>query len=117
MQIPEAVDLLFGRFGRDVDQRGAVRLAGEMSVDRVMAEVSGATRKTACERRTAVVADLLRRGLPIDQAHLLGPESVPVFERTTMEVWVIHVRVSSAVRFDNRGCHARSRSSAAALRE
>ena len=54
---------------------------------------------------------------PIDQAHLLGPESVPVFERTTMEVWVIHVRVSSAVRFDNRGCHARSRSSAAALRE
>jgi hypothetical protein len=59
-----------------------------------VAQVGGAADEPFGKRRVAVVADLLRRRLPVDQFGLFGPEAFAVFNGTAVKVCVV-MRVSS----------------------
>ena len=88
VQFAEAVDMLLIRFCRDEYQRVGIRPRSGVPIDRVVAQVGKATYEPARKRRLAVVAHLLKRLMPVDQASLLGPETVAVGQRTLMEVGI-----------------------------
>ena len=74
MQFAVAVNLFGICLGRNRNQRVLIGTCGQMAVDGVVAKVCRATHKPFGKRRIAVVADLLRLLLPVDQLCLLGPE-------------------------------------------
>ena len=66
VQRTEGNHLLGAGFTRHKDQRVLVRPLRQVAVHRVVAQVGGASRKPVGKRRTAVVQNLLRRGMPVD---------------------------------------------------
>ena len=88
VQLAEGVDLFLIGLGRDEDQRRLVGAVFQVAIDRVVAEIGGAPDKPLGKRRLAVVANRLRRRLPVDQLGLFGPEGVAVVDGTTVKVGV-----------------------------
>ena len=88
MQLGKGVDALGVGFGRDGNQRRLVGPVFQVPVYGVVAQVGGATGKPARKRRVAVVADLLRRGVPVDQRRLLLPECIAVLNRAAVKLRV-----------------------------
>jgi hypothetical protein len=80
LQLAEGVGLFDIRLGRNEDQRRRIRPLGGMPVDGVVAEIGLAAGEPFDERRLRVVADLLRRLVPVDQLCLLAPEGVRLLD-------------------------------------
>ena len=72
-------------FGRNVDQRFLIAARGEMTINRVVTQVGFATHEPSGEWRTAEIANLGVRLVPIDQRGLFGPECITLIERTFVE--------------------------------
>ena len=63
-----------------------------------LAQIGGTAHVPARKRRVAVVTDLPRRRLPVDELGLFGPESVTLREGAGVEIGVrSHFDVSSRV--------------------
>ncbi len=88
VQLAKAVGLLDVGFGGDKDQRVLVGAVFEVPVHRVVAQVGQATLKPAGKRRVVVVADPVKRFVPIDELGLFGPEGIAVFDGAAVEVGV-----------------------------
>jgi hypothetical protein len=88
MQLAKCVRALFTGLGADVDQRGLVGTPLEMAIDRVVAQIGRPSGKPARKRRVAVVADLLRRGLPVNQLGLFGLKLIALLNGTAVKLSV-----------------------------
>ena len=95
----------YGAYGEDALNRLAEWISspttlaalGEVTVDRVVAQVGLATDEPPAERRIRIVEDLLRCPVPVDGLRLLGPKAFRVVERPAMEVFIAHLRLPPAV--------------------
>src|ERR1043166_3163503 len=86
MHLAVGVGLLDPGFGRYIDQCVLPTALGEMAVDRVVAGVGFAADEPAGKRRLAVIEHFRVRLVPVDQARLLIPECLAVFQRAAVEV-------------------------------
>jgi hypothetical protein len=87
-ELAEGVGRLLPRLGREVDQRLLVAARGEMTVDRVVADVGAAADEPLRERRPRVVEHRCERRLPVDQLRLVAPERVAILDGPAMELAV-----------------------------
>jgi hypothetical protein len=90
MQFGIGVLLLLAGFRGQVDQGGLLGAGGEMAVHRVMAEVGFAADEPLAEGWIAVIEDLVRGAMPVDQLGLLAPECLGRVDGTAMERFVLH---------------------------
>ena len=85
VQFTKAVGLLGIGFGGNKNQRILVRALTQMAVHRVVAQIGLAASEPMGKRRMAVVTDLVKRFVPVDQAGLLSPKPVTVFNGTAVK--------------------------------
>jgi hypothetical protein len=95
VQLAKAVGFLGVGFGRDEDQRVLIGPVVQMAVDRVVAQVGQAALEPARKRRVVVIADAVKRLVPVHQPGLFGPERVSIGDRALVKggeaLWVAHV--------------------------
>ena len=73
-------------FGRHKDQGGLVGPLGQVAVHRVVAQIGGSTDKPLGKWGMAVIANLLRRYLPVNQLRLLCPKRFGIGDGAVMEL-------------------------------
>jgi small ligand-binding sensory domain FIST len=79
MELGKAVGDLGIRFGGDVNQRGFVGVrAGQMAVNRVVAQIGLPPKYQLAKGGSAVVTNLGGRHMPVNQLGLLAPKTVAV---------------------------------------
>ena len=78
MELGKAVADLGIGFCRNVDQRGFVAVLGQMTVNRVVAQICQTTGVPMGKGRFAVVTNLAGRHMPVDQLGLLAPKTFAV---------------------------------------
>ncbi len=71
--------------GRDIDQRRLVAARGEMSIDRVVAEIDPPADEPLRERRSRVIEHRAERRLPVDERGFAAPECLAVGDRAAMQ--------------------------------
>jgi hypothetical protein len=88
VQIAEAVGALLVGFGRDANQSVLFGPCKQVTINRVVAQVGFSAHKPAAERRVAVVADNIKRALPVDELGLVSPEGVGLVDGAAVEISV-----------------------------
>ncbi len=96
VQFGVAVGALGVGFGRDSHQRVLRTALGQVAIDGVVAQVGGAANEPFGKRWVVVLANLLRLGVPVDQASLLGPKGVALGDGALVKVGVLRHGVSLA---------------------
>ena len=85
MQLAERINHLLVGLGGHKNQRGLVSPVFQVPIHRVVTQVGHTAHKPLGKRRVAVVANLLRLNLPVDQLGLFAPKTVTVGKRALVK--------------------------------
>ena len=85
VQLFVRVGFLCVGFGRHKHQCILITSGGQMAIHSVVAQIGETAFEPLGKGRIAVITNLIKWLVPIDQGGLLGPECVPVFNGTAME--------------------------------